>query len=100
MTKIANPGFTKKFDSCADMLAIAGPKVQFSKLAIGDFFISRDYAPHTGAVYFKMQKIGAAAADVVVVFDGLRAVAYSSAFDIPEDLVVTACSPEFGNPTV
>jgi hypothetical protein len=42
MTKIANPGFTKKFDSCADML-------------------------------------------------------YSAGADIPADMVVTACSPDFGN---
>lgn len=99
MTKIANPGFIRKFDSCADMLACAGPKVEFSTLAIGDYFISRDYFPRTGAIYFKMQKTGAASADVAVVFDRLRALPYSSGFDIPGDMVVTACSAEFGNPS-
>lgn len=100
MTKIANPGFTKKFDSCADMLAVAGPKVNFSTLKVGDFFISRDYFPRTGAIYFKMQKTGEKSAEVIVVFDRLRNLPYSSGVDIPGDLVVTACTPEFGNPTV
>jgi hypothetical protein len=100
MTKIANPGFTKKFDSCADMLAVAGPKVNFSTLAIGESFISRDYFPRTGAVYFKMQKTGVASAEVTVVFDRLKALPYSAGVAIPGDMVVTACSPEFGNPTV
>ena len=98
MTKIANPGFTKKFDSCADMLAVAGPKVNFSTLAVGDCFISRDYFPRNGAVYFKMQKTGASSANVTVVFGKPKELSYSGV-DIPADMVVTACSADFGDPT-
>ena len=96
--QIANPRFTNKLYSCADMLAAAGPKVNFSTLAIGNCFISRDYFPRTGAVYFKMRKTGAASADVTVVFGKPKELSYSGV-DIPADMVVTACSADFGDPT-
>jgi hypothetical protein len=93
-----NPTFTRKFDSCADMLACAGPKVNFSTLAEGDCFVSRDVLPRKGgAIYFKMRKTGPDSAQLLVTFAKMPYWA-SSATQIPADLVVTSCDVTFGDP--